>query len=137
MRQNAGLDRVMLDKSLGKILSRTDDKVCRHGHKVLCVPAPGTSITRPKCGYRDADNRTSRSVFICRHCGHTAHADINAAINIRERGMKLTYAGGTPVAAYQGTNLEPASVGAEPGAVRDGRGSGNKELDCITERISA
>ena len=137
VRQNAGLDRVMLDKSLGKILSRTDDKVCRHGHKVLCVPAPGTSITRPKCGYRDADNRTSRSVFICRHCGHTAHADINAAINIRERGMKLALTGVPPVRASQGTNLEPEFFGAEPETVRDGRGSGNKEMDYITERVSA
>ena len=137
VRQKAGLDRVMLDKSLGKILTRTDDKVRHHGHKVLCVPAPGTSITCPKCGYRDAGNRATRSVFICKLCGHTAHADINAAINIRERGMKLVLAGGTPVAASQETNLEPALVGAEPGAVRDGRGSGNEEMGSITERVFA
>ena len=137
VKQKAGLNRVMLDKSLGAILTRTGDKAPSHGHKVLCVPAPGTSITCPECGYEDLKNRASRSVFICKLCGHRAHADVNAAINIRERGMKLTLAGGTPVAAYQGTNLEPTLVGAEPGSVSDGLGSGNKELDCITERVSA
>jgi transposase len=137
VRQKSGLNRVMLDKALGKILTRTDDKAHNHGHVVLCVPAPGTSITCPKCGHEDADNRASRSVFICKSCGHRAHADVNAAINIRERGIKLTLAGGTPVAAYQGTNLEPTLVGAEPGAVSNGLGSGNKDLDCITERVPA
>ncbi len=137
VRQKSGLNRVILDKSLGKILTRTDDKAHNHGHVVLCVPAPGTSITCPECGYRDADNRASRSVFICKLCGHRAHADVNAAINIRERGMKLAHAGGTPVAAYQGTNLEPTLVGAEPGAVSDGRGSGNEKTGYITERVVA
>ena len=56
---------------------------------------------------------------------------------IRERGIELALAGGTPVAACQGTNLEPALAGAEPGAVRDGRGSGNKETGYITERVPA
>jgi transposase len=137
IRQKSGLNRVILDKALGKILTRTDDKAHNHGHLVLCVPAPGTSITCPECGYRDADNRASRSVFICKLCGHRAHADVNAAINIRERGIKLALAGRTPVAAYQGTNLEPASVGAEPGAVSDGRGSGNEKTGYITERVPA
>jgi transposase len=137
VRQKSGLNRVMLDKALGKILTRTDDKAHNHGHQVLCVPAPGTSITCVECGYEDRANRASRSVFICRACGYTAHADTNAAMIIRERGIKLVFAGGTPVAARQGTNLGPTLVGAEPGAVSDGRGSGNKDLDCITERVPA
>ncbi len=137
VRQKSGLNRVILDKALGAILTRTDDKAHNHGHLVLCVPAPGTSITCPKCGHEDVDNRASRSVFVCRHCGHRAHADVNAAINIRERGIKLALAGGTPVAAYQGTNLEPTLIGAEPGAVRDGLGSGNKKTGYITERVVA
>ena len=137
VRQKSGLNRVMLDKALGKILTRTTDKAHNHGHVVLCVPAPGTSITCVECNYEDQANRVSRSVFICKACGYTAHADTNAAMIIRERGIKLALAGGTPVAAYQGTNLGPTSVGAEPGTVSDGLGSGNKDLDCITERVSA
>ncbi len=38
VRQKSGLNRVVLDKSLGAILSRTEDKAPSHGHRVLCVP---------------------------------------------------------------------------------------------------
>jgi len=136
VRQKAGLDRAMLYKGLGALKARTDDKVIRHGHGTLCVPAPGTSITCPvpECGHVDPANRASRSVFVCVRCGHTAHADINAAVEIRKRGMKLAYAGGTPVSARLGTNQGPVSAGAKPGAVGAGRGSGNQETGYITVR---
>jgi len=81
----------------------------------------------------DPANRASRSVFICVACGYKAHADINAAIVIRERGIKLALAGGTPVAARQGTSLGPDLPGVESGA-DTGRGNGNQETDCITVR---
>lgn len=131
--QKAGLNRVLLDKALGAILSRTEDKVICHGHGTLCVPAPGTSITCTECGYANKASRASRSVFICVACGHKAHADINAAIIIRERGIKLAFAGGTPVAALRGNNSEPDSSGAEP-EHQGRRGSGNQEMGCITVR---
>ena len=133
--QKAGLNRSMLDKGLGAILSRTEDKVIGHGHAVSCVPAPGTSITCPvpECGHVDPANRASRSVFVCVVCGYKAHADINAAIIIRERGIKLALAGGTPVAALRGNNSEPDLSGAEP-EHQGRRGSGNQETGCITVR---
>lgn len=131
--QKAGLNRSMLDKGLGAILSRTQDKVIGHGHAISCVPAPGTSITCPECGHVDPANRASRSVFICVACGYKAHADINAAIIIRERGIKLALAGGTPVAALRGNNSGPDLSGAEP-EHWGRRGSGNQETGCITVR---
>ena len=133
--QKAGLNRSMLDKALGAILLRTQDKVIGHGHATLCVPAPGTSITCPvpECGRVDPANRASRSVFMCVACGYQAHADINAAIIIRERGIKLALAGGTPVAALRGNNSEPDLSGAEP-EHQGRRGSGNQETGCITVR---
>ncbi|MHB8295845.1 MAG: RNA-guided endonuclease InsQ/TnpB family protein, partial [Acidimicrobiales bacterium] len=132
--QKAGLNRSILDKGLGAILARTGDKVLAHGHAALDVPAPGTSITCPECGHVDPANRASRSVFVCTICGNTSHADTNAAVVILERGMKLVLAGGTPVAALRGNNSGPGKAGAEPGAVGAGRGSGNQETGCITER---
>ncbi|MHB1509837.1 MAG: zinc ribbon domain-containing protein [Acidimicrobiales bacterium] len=134
--RKAGLDRVMLDNGLGTIKARTDDKVRRYGHASMIVPPPGTSITCPvpECGHVDPENRASRSVFVCARCGYSAHPDTNAAIESRKRGIKLACAGGTPATAHQGTNLGPTSVGAEPGAVGAGRGSGNQETGYITVR---
>ena len=125
--QKARLDRAILDKGWHALEHRTGEKQARHGHLHVVVPAPGTSITCRNCDYVDKESRVSQSMFVCAACGYEAHADLNAAEVIRERGMKLALAGGTPVAARQGTNLGPTLVGAEPGAVGAGLGRGNEE----------
>ncbi len=133
VRQKAGLDRAILDKGWYQVEHRTAEKLVRHGHLHLVVPPPGTSITcpAPGCGHVDKDSRVSQSMFVCTACGYEAHADLNAAEVIRERGIKLVLAGGTPVTAHQGTNLGPHTSsemrGAEPGAVGAGLGCGNEE----------
>ncbi|MHB8290821.1 MAG: RNA-guided endonuclease InsQ/TnpB family protein, partial [Acidimicrobiales bacterium] len=134
VKQKSGLNRAMLDKGLGLILARSLDKAKRHGHYGTTVPAPYTSITcpRPECRHVDPANRASRSVFCCVKCGYRAHADINAAEEIRERGIKLALAGGTPVAARQGTNLDTGKPVVESGAVKAGQGNGNQEMGYIT-----
>jgi transposase len=55
-----------------------------------------TSRTCPSCGHVAAKNRTVQERFLCVECGHAANADVNAAINIRERGLKLLEGRGTP-----------------------------------------
>ena len=137
--QKAGLNRAVLDKGWAELQTRTEQKSIRHGHRSLKVPAPGTSITcpDPDCGVVDPASRVSRSMFVCTHCGYRGHADVTAAINILERGIKLALAGGTPVTAHPGTNRGPAGprdpTGAEPLALA-GRGSGNEKTGCITGR---
>ena len=128
MRQKAGLNRAILDKGWYALEHRTGEKLVRHGHLHLVVPAPGTSITCPECGHVDKESRVSQSVFVCTDCGYQAHADLNAAEVIRERGIKLALAAVTPVTAHQGTNLGPTLVGAEPSEL-SGPGSGNEETD--------
>ena len=59
-------------------------------NKVLVLVNPKfTSQTCNKCGYKDKDNRKSQSNFTCIQCGHTDNADVNAALNIRDRGIKV------------------------------------------------
>jgi putative transposase len=40
------------------------------------------------CGHIDKLNRPSQSVFSCRQCGYSAHADLNAATNLRVAGRQ-------------------------------------------------
>jgi transposase len=35
-----------------------------------------------------AENRKSQAVFCCLACAHCGQADVNAAVNIRNRGLK-------------------------------------------------
>ena len=86
VRAKAGLNRALLHQSLGIILRFTRYKAARAGKLVVTVPAAGTSQTCACCGHRDPGNRQG-SRFYCQQCGHTAHADANAAANIRARGL--------------------------------------------------
>ncbi|WP_449064035.1 zinc ribbon domain-containing protein, partial [Planomonospora algeriensis] len=53
------------------------------------VPAAYTSQTCsvPACGRVDAKSRESQALFRCTACGHTEHADVNAAKYIKIRGQ--------------------------------------------------
>ncbi|MEU0518215.1 zinc ribbon domain-containing protein, partial [Streptosporangium sp. NPDC006007] len=48
-----------------------------------------TSRTCPRCGHVAKENRLTQASFVCTACGHTAHADANAAINILRAGLAL------------------------------------------------
>lgn len=52
---------------------------------VVKVPARHTSQACPACGLVSAGNRPSRDQFRCTECGYSGHADVVAAINIRNR----------------------------------------------------
>ena len=49
-----------------------------------------TSQTCSSCGHVERGNRSSQSRFCCKQCGHQAHADCNAARNIRARASVNT-----------------------------------------------
>jgi putative transposase len=56
------------------------------GVPVVFVDPRNTSRGCSQCGYIAKANRPSQSKFSCRVCGFTAHADVNAAWNIRALG---------------------------------------------------
>lgn len=65
------------------------------GVRLAFIDPRYTSQTCSKCGHRHRSNRCSQSLFECRSCGFALNADLNAAMNIREKhlvglGMSLT-----------------------------------------------
>jgi IS605 OrfB family transposase len=57
------------------------------GVGVVTVNPRNTSRTCAACGHCEKANRKSQDTFLCKACGHNAHADENAARNIRALGI--------------------------------------------------
>jgi len=58
------------------------------GVAIATVDPRNTSRTCSRCGHCEKKNRPSQSKFRCRCCSYEAHADINAAENIRRAARK-------------------------------------------------
>jgi putative transposase len=97
----AGLNREILERSWGELRRQLTYKCEWYGSKLEPVPAHHTSQTCSACNVIDARSRESQARFRCRACGHTEHADVNAARVICARALDRT-AGGPPVAARGG-----------------------------------
>lgn len=61
-------------------------KAAERGMTVVEVDPRGTSKGCSRCGHSEPANR-KRHQFECRGCGHRLHSDLNAAHNIRLRGV--------------------------------------------------
>ena len=61
----------------------------REGVPFKLVPAQYTSITCPKCGYKDEKNRDGEW-FKCLKCNYQTDADLVGAMNIALRGLTAT-----------------------------------------------
>ncbi|SDH96456.1 putative transposase [Sinosporangium album] len=85
----SGLNRSILDAGWGVFLQVLAHKAESAGRELIAVDPAGTSRTCPRCGHRAKENRTTQADFRCTACGHTAHADVNAAINILRAGLAL------------------------------------------------
>ena len=57
------------------------------GVRVIAIDPRNTSRTCNQCGHCEKANRQSQDSFLCKACGHEAHADLNAAQNIRARAF--------------------------------------------------
>ena len=94
----SGLNRAILASCWGKTVQRLEHKL-PEGNLVRVNPR-NTSRQCAACGHIGAGNRESQAVFCCQSCGHQAHADTNAAINILQLGLTRTgSATATPLAA--------------------------------------
>lgn len=87
-RAKAKLNKAIHASRWGQIAARLEHKTT-----VVRVNAAYSSQECRQCGHTEAGNRESQAAFTCTRCGHTAHADINAARNVLSRGeQKLAHA---------------------------------------------
>ena len=90
--QKSGLNRSILDAGWGVFLTILADKAESAGRELIAVNPADTSRTCARCGHCAKDNRVTQAAFACTACGHAAHADVNAAINIFRAGLALRQA---------------------------------------------
>ncbi|GHO61182.1 hypothetical protein KSC_000740 [Ktedonobacter sp. SOSP1-52] len=83
--------------SFAQLYSFLAYKAQEQGVVVERIDPRHTSQTCSQCGYQARNNRRSQSVFHCRSCGYQLNADLNAAINIREKYMASLAQDGTSV----------------------------------------
>jgi putative transposase len=87
VKAKSGLNRELLNKSLGALRVKIEYKAARRGSQVIAVNPAYTSRTCPACGHESKDNRKTQEKFCCVACGHSGNADIIGAQNILARGI--------------------------------------------------
>ena len=83
-----GLNREMHRARLGALDSRIVRRCLKTGTSTVCGHPGNTSITCHRCKHKDPKSR-DKETFLCTACGHRNDADINAALNVRDRGRNV------------------------------------------------
>jgi IS605 OrfB family transposase len=95
-------------------------KAEERGMSVVEIDPKGTSQGCSCCGHASASNR-KRHAFVCRACGYTQHADLNAAQNIRLRGILLRQSLEQDGLASCSPEARPDDRGSNPARARASR----------------
>jgi putative transposase len=82
----SGLNRRLADQGLRIFRSFIEYKLSWSGGVLEAVDPRYTSQTCNACKHTAKESRPTQAKFVCIACGHTDHADVNAAKNIRDTG---------------------------------------------------
>ena len=91
MSQSLRLGKATMDNGFGIFRDYIQYKAKNQGEYCISINPNNTTQTCSSCGYvREGDNKLTLNdkVYICPICGLELNRDINAAINIRSRGIK-------------------------------------------------
>lgn len=88
VKNKSGLNRSIRSCGWGKFVEFLRYKLAWSGGTLIEVPAAYSSQTCFACGHVDAKSRPSQAKFLCTKCGHSDHADINAAKVIKTRANR-------------------------------------------------
>lgn len=114
----AGLNRALLDVAIGQLRTFTEQKCKAWDREFVRTKAQNSSITCNACGTVDSASRKSQSKFVCVDCGHTDHADANAAKNHLDRGLE-TFLGSYRSWERKVKRVEPATRALKPEELKD------------------
>jgi putative transposase len=89
----AGLNRAILAQGWGQLLRQLAYKFNRCGGRLVEIPPAYTSQRCAACGAVAQESRQTQERFVCVSCGHEAHADVNAALNVLAAGLAVTARG--------------------------------------------
>jgi putative transposase len=109
----SGLNKAILASCWGQTKVFLGYKARRAGKLIIEVPAFYSSQECGACGHIHKDNRMSQSEFVCQSCGHTDHADHNAAKVIAQRGVQQLLAGKGVKREKKTCRITRQKVGAE------------------------
>jgi putative transposase len=93
VKAKSGLNKSILDQGWYEFRRQLGYKLVWSGGVLIVVPPQYTSQTCHVCGSVDKANRVTQAQFVCVACGHTAHADHNAALNILAAGQAVSACG--------------------------------------------
>lgn len=108
--QKSGLNRAILDKGWHKLELALRNAARYTGSEIVKVPAAYTSQTCAVCRNVDPESRNSQAAFRCTTCGHTAHADVNAAKNVLAAGRAVAACGDLGMGRSVKQEPQPASA---------------------------
>src|SRR4030095_15165322 len=114
VRQKAGLNRAILASGWGELSSRLREKAGASGIRLVEVPPAFTSQTCAACWSVRREHRESQAVFHCQDCGRLANADVNAAMVILERGIRMLAPTAGHVVAARGADRMAGALKREP-----------------------
>ncbi|MEV7027160.1 transposase [Kitasatospora sp. NPDC093558] len=83
----AGLNKSISDAGWGVFLTILTAKAECAGRETMAVDPRNTSRQCPRCRHTAKENRPTQAIFHCTGCGHRAHADTVAAVNVLRAGL--------------------------------------------------
>ena len=111
--QKRGLNRAIVDKGWHMLELALRNAARTTGTTVVLVNPAYTSQTCNECKHVDPKSRESQADFRCTACGHTAHADVNAAKNIKAAGQAVSGRG--DLGTGRSVKRQPPATRTRPG----------------------
>ncbi len=116
----SGLNKAILDAAWGELKLKTKAVAKKSGKLVLEVDPKHSSQECSHCGYISPTHR-DREKFLCENCGHHDDADVQASINILNRGLKVLGISPSQLCGVPAkVTLEPELTGSSKKRLGDG-----------------